>query len=537
MEILDSNKSFQPVASGLVLCYSDMNNAGKTQRSLASDPYSSIKKNPNKPRRASIQQQEQKGETMKPKNLVYFILALALLLSTSQAMAFIPSDTAVTYPWQKSVIDAEKPGVRNLSTAFVGNYQVPMLSWGETDKDIIYYAFRMPGGDGECGPDLAWRCNSATATNLVDGTLSNLATQTFINSHVIRWVYQSGTNLRGRTIEQKDDMSFLTASEVDLVDLNKFGGILVGAPSLISDGLRFRMAFTARESGGGDFPLYQVVYMYYKGAANNSCKDGSLYQCDVIDFSFGPNSFGPVSLQVVGGSVGITYYKSGMPSAIRYAYPWTSTSIFRPANCGPGLNTWRCIDIDAPNTGELGWIAKLAYGSSSTAAGILYSYKPIDKDMLVSAIYVGSGGNCGQDGLTATIPPSPVYRWSCTGMDAFIYDITATTYSIDFDPEDFPVIAWNNRIAGDTRQRLYLAYQAARAGTGGGWIMKLIDGNDWSTTGAQAALSISQDGLGFIGYMQPSYRACGEWYCLLDNSPNLKVALQKYPIYLPMMKR
>jgi hypothetical protein len=474
---------------------------------------------------------------MKTKYFVYFVLVLAMLLGSSgAAQAAIPSADAATYPWEKYVINDNKPGVLNLSTAFVGNNQVPMMSWGETDKDIIYRAHRTLDGDGNCGPDDAWNCLSAGATNLVDGTISNLATETFINTHVIRWAFQSGSNIRALTIEQHDDMSYATSSFLDLVDLNKFGGLLVGAPSLISDGLRYRMAFTARESGGGDFPLHQMVYMYYSGTANNSCKDGSLYQCDVIQLAYGPGTIGPASLQVdPEGSVGIAYFYNG---AIKYAYPWSGIIFTRPANCGPGGDTWRCINIFDTSTGTLGSVAKLAYGSSNDAAGIVFSFKPVDKDFVMRAIYVGSGGDCGQDGTTL-LPVNPIYRWSCNDVDAFIDDINMTTYSIFFDPEDYPVIAWNNKFTGDTRQRLYLAYPSARVGLGSGWTKQIIDGNDWSTTGMLAALSISNDGLGFIGYMQPTYRACGEIYCLLDSSPNLKAALQVIALntYLPAIMR
>jgi hypothetical protein len=413
-----------------------------------------------------------------------------------------------------------------------------MMSWGETGMDIIYRAHLTLDGNGNCGPDDAWRCLSAGALNLVDGTISNLATETYINTHVLRWAFLSGSLVRGLTIEQSDDMSYVTASYVDLVDLSKFGGVLVGAPSLVSDGLRFRMAFTARESGGGDFPLHQLVYMYYSGTPNNSCKDGSLYQCDVIEFSYGPAAIGAPSLQVAGGSVGIAYYKGGEPSMIRYAYPWTSSIFLRPSNCGPGGNTWRCINIAAPSTGTLGLDVEMAFGSSTTVAGIVYNYKPTDKVMIMRAIYVGSGGDCGPDGFSVDL--TPIYRWSCNDVDAFIDDITATTYSIAFDPEDYPVIAWNNKFTGDTRQRLYLAYPSARAGgPSSGWTKEIIDGNDWSTTGALAALSISHDGLGFIGYMQPTYRACGDLWCPLDNSPNLKAALQvvEFYTYIPSIMR
>ena len=144
------------------------------------------------------------------------------------------------------------------------------------------------------------------------------------------------------------------------------------------------------------------------------------------------------------------------------------------------------------------------------------------------ATYVGIGGNCGIDGNIPII----TYRWNCSDVDAFINDITKTTYSIAFDPWDYPVIAYNNQFTGDVAQKLYIAYPDARFGSSSpGWHRYVIDGNDWSDTGRQASISFSNAGLGFIGYLQPKYSTCSD--CIIENSQNLKITLQKFNIFLP----
>jgi hypothetical protein len=473
-----------------------------------------------------------KEKEMKIKRTLTVIAVFLLIVGAVNVEAAGLRASPAQIPWTPQQIWGDSPGVLNLASAFVGNNEVPMMSWGVSGNDIIYRTHKTLDGNGNCGPDDTWRCQSASAADLVDGTLSNLATEVFINSHILRWVFQSGTKLQGLSIEQNDAMAFLTSSSTDLVDLTKFGGVLIGAPSLISDGLRYQMIFTARESGGGDFPLHQVVYLHYTGTLNNSCLDNTRYQCDVIEQAVGPNSLGAPSFQqALDGNLGVAYYKNG---TIRYAYPWT-TMPFRPANCGPGGNTWRCINIAAPSSGSLGPTVALGLGSSRSAAGILYNYNSPTNDMVMRAVYVGSGGDCGQDGTTVSL--TPIYRWQCSAVDSFIEDIDQTTYSIAFDPDDYPVIAYNNQILDDSTQRLYITFPDARIDGGTGWHRYLVDGNQYSITGLHNDISLNTEGLGFIGYIQPKFKACGDIWCVPDLTPNLKAALQFDMIttYLPII--
>jgi len=284
----------------------------------------------------------------------------------------------------------------------------------------------------------------------------------------------------------------------------------------------------------GDIRFYRLVYMQYVGGNDNtSCSSTpSGYQCDVIESGA---SIASPSLAYAGEDTGIAYVKG---NAVRYAYPW-DPPIYppdRPVNCGTEDNPWRCIDIVNPSGGAtVGSRVALAHGSDDTHAEIVYSIRPTTKDMLMRASYVGSGGDCGGDGNTIGPSPQPVYRWNCRDVDAFIDNLADTTFAVTFDPNDFPVVSWNNKYTGDSAQRLYISYPAARVGEGTGWKKQVVDGNAYSTTGIWNDISINSAGLTSIAYIQPVFRACPT--CPVDATDNLKVTRQFFKTYLPLIQK
>lgn len=312
--------------------------------------------------------------------------------------------------------------------------------------------------------------------------------------------------------------------------LNKFGGILVGEPSLEVVGGWYRLAAVVRS--GGDFTEHKLVYMYKTGTENTSCKTSgtSYYQCDVIDTATGYGNMESPSLQVVGGTAGIAYYKNGH---IMYAYPWEGTFL-KQDNCpSTGEETYRCITITEEGTSSKN--VRLDFGPTSSDRGVAFTNDETLLDALYVAEYVGSGGNCGVDGHMFTQPSSPIYSWECsviygTGVMPEIFDIP---FSIAIDTDGYSVVAFQKD------DILMLANPKARLGISDpGWTTQEIDGNEWSNTGTQNALSINSVGLGFIGYMQPKYMKCSSGnLCYVDPDPNLKIALQWLKTYLPLIMR
>ncbi len=170
-------------------------------------------------------------------------------------------------------------------------------------------------------------------------------------------------------------------------------------------------------------------------------------------------------------------------------------------------------------------------GTTKDNRAMVFNFKPTTTDFLYRATYVGNGGDCGADGVEQ-LTLNPIYTWDCNDIDAFINDINKTTYSIAYDPWDFPVVAYNNQYTGDTAQRLYISFPDERLGLPSTvWHRYVIDGNAWSNTGPQSAISFSNSGLGLIGYVQPSYRPSAD-SIFIDNTQDLRIALQGYGIFL-----
>jgi len=466
---------------------------------------------------------------MKGKTLFFLALVMALMVGTISVDAASPSAAAANAPWHVQVLKGGEASVTNLSTAFVGNNLKAMLSYSRTGLPRIYEAFpKPPAMTGNCGPSNTLYCTSYYDPQLVPGTVSNMATEPYgPDTFGVKWVFQAGGYLRGATVEFMNDMSYVTDNWENLIQLSKFGSVLVGTPSLQMVGGHYRMAVIIRDNT--DLYGYKLVYMYYVGnAVNNSCMDGGYMQCDVIDSAYGFGSMGSPSLRVAPdkSTVGIAYYYVG---TVKYAYPHTNTILW-PSNCGPGGLTWRCISIFAGQpTGTVGQVVKFAFGSTGADKGIVFTYDDtLIQVTLYNAEYVGTGGNCGYDGVTGF----KSNQWKCTDI-AILGDFAAgytPSYSIAVDPEGYPVIAYDDDPEDMAPVFLYVTYPKARVGNSDpGWIAQKIDGAPTTTvaTGAQAALSLNSAGLGFISYLQE------EDYMV----PDLKYAYQRLQLYLPLTIR
>lgn len=446
--------------------------------------------------------------------------------STSSTNAY---NEVVNDPWTSQYLANAEDGVRNLSTAFVGDYQIPMISYSRNGQDHIFQVHASTSAVvGNCGPNNAWYCNDWYDSDLIPGTVSQMATYQYIQTHAIRWAFSTGSMIRGASIELMNDMTFVTDNWLDLIQINKFGSTLIGAPSLqIDSGGHYVIALTVL--GSGDLYPYSLVYMYYVGGSNTSCKNtGSPFQCDVIDNSLGNGSMGAPSLQIAqDGTVGISYYKSGK---VMYAYPHTPFPGW-PSNCGPGGDTWRCISIFAgTGTGDVGSVVDFAWGETTYDRGIAFTYDDILIPVtLYHADYVGSGGNCGSD---LRIGGASDFRWRCDDIIYFdnLNPALIPSFSIEVDPLGFSVIAYDYAASDLGNKDLFITYPKARVGNiDPGWIVQHIDGAPvyGVDIGAQAALALNNAGRGFIGYLML------EEYEL----PDIKIAFQVDQFYLPLLTK
>jgi len=455
--------------------------------------------------------------------------------------SFSSPEDVVKLPFNSEIIDDDEENVLNLSTTLVGTRQYPFISYTIPGTNYFYWIHPATAEvPGNCGVNNSWRCRLQGIAKLNSYSLSNVATSRYgPDTFGVAVAYEKENYtgeyfIEGFHQEFKNNMENIDLGGLpSLIRISKFGERVHGAPSIARIGGHYRMAVVIRTYE--DFPTYRLVYLYYTGSdTDTSCTNYQIgYRCVVIEETVNIPISSP-SLAYAGGDTGIAYVKG---NAVRYAYPW-DVPIYppdRPANCGTENDPWRCIDIVNPSEGTVGNRVALAYGSDNTHAEIVYSKRPTTNNMLMRASYVGSGGDCGGDGNTIGPSPQPIYRWSCADVDAFIDNLADTTFAVTFDPNDFPVVSWNNKYTGDYAQRLYISYPAARVGEGTGWKKQLVDGNTYSTTGIWNDISINSAGLTSIAYIQPVFRACPT--CPVDVTDNLKVTRQFFKTCLPLIHK
>jgi hypothetical protein len=465
---------------------------------------------------------------MKANKVIHITLVLVFLLGATSAEAASSGSSTASQRWKVQLLKGGEDSIRNLSTAYVGISETPMLSYDKIGSPYIYRAYTATSAvPGNCGPNNGWYCNQWFISGLVPGTVSPMATwQKTADTHLVRWAFSTSTMIRGASLELNNNMSYVTSSLQDLIQLNKFGGTLVGSPSLQIMAGHYKIAATIRDNT--DLYAYKLVYMTYASPNNTTCLDaGSNYQCDVIDSSNGSNSMGAPTLSMAAnGMVGIEYSKAGTQFGLMYAYPHTSSSLY-PSNCGTFLDPWRCISIFADvGTSTVGRDVKAAMGTAADHVGIAFTFGNASfGKYLFNASYVDSGGNCGTD---LNFYGESVDKWNCK-LIAFL-GIPDRSYSIAIDPQEYSVIAFEYASTDQSPVDLYLTYPNARVGIASpGWALQRIDSAPTTliTTGGQAALSINNTGFGFIGYLQE------EDYVL----PDLKITWQQFETFLPLIKR
>jgi hypothetical protein len=455
---------------------------------------------------------------MNKKRWFLIILAFFFLAGTNPVGASTPDSPAANQPWDIKLFTNGLTNIKNLSTAFVGDPQIPILSYSldAPGDHYIYYAHPATTATlGNCGPDNTWHCVKYWFGNLVPGTVSPINVSQKADNHILlQWAFQTVDMIRSAAIELTPDMNYYTYTQGDLLKLSKFGSELVGTPTLGYWGGRLQMAATIRDNT--DLYGYKLVNMSYTVIANTSClESGVYYECYMVDQSNGLDSMGAASLQTaLDGSPGIAYTKNGN---LMFAY-FHQPSSQVPSNCGLNGNTWRCISIlEKAASSVMGNDLKHAAGLTGDNRAIAFTFGNTSAGKyLMHATFVGSGGNCGTD---LNYLGNSVDMWKCN-LVVFL-GVTDRSFSIAIDPLGYSVIAYEYATADLAPVGLYLGFPKARAGlTGSDWLEQRIDfaPTDTVITGALAALGLNSEGLGFIGYLQK------EDYEL----PDLKFAWQQF---------
>jgi hypothetical protein len=158
------------------------------------------------------------------------------------------------------------------------------------------------------------------------------------------------------------------------------------------------------------------------------------------------------------------------------------------------------------------------------------------------AKFVSSGGNCGYDSLNG-------YKWQCDGIEGIGTPTGYRPVSIALDGGGYPIIAYQDASGATLPAMLKVARPIGALGppipySGNcgpltspppnprrSWQCDTVDGGSSNTDeAASVSLAVDSSGLAIIAYHEHRFM-------LPESSDRLKVAYQRWPVYLPLVLR
>jgi hypothetical protein len=484
--------------------------------------------------------------TMATRRLISSILAMMVLLSTltvgvaSAVEPGVASNPWVSIPWKVETW-ASNYNASDFSIAFGGANENLLMDFYELGAEEKTFA--MPSNYlGNCGPGNRWSCWHVSGWS-TRATVSEMATYTFINTFKVGWLYQNPSApgyIMLHYEEIRDDLQYVTTSPdklmIDFYFLQDVSDpwTLYNAPSMVYDSVGNPHIVLTIRTNTMHTKLIYAHKMTGGATPTNPCNSeaGNLFQCDLIYSMIPVGSSGQIGLKpkIVLTTdnkprIGFVRTVDGY-NRLMYAYP-TSNMIL--ANCGPNENTWHCMTIDSSNASFNihPWL-DMAIGPGAPQ----FAYQAKDptngnRTWIYHAKYVGSDGNCG----TVLMLGNLVNTWQCTQVvkvaDAIVDPSYVASYSIQVDPNDYPVIAHQYTSSDLSPLRLELSYPSLRIGVeDGSWTHQVIDSGPYDV-GQDVGLALNKLGMGCMAYLED-----------IDYEPTVKLTCQgPRALFLPLVKR
>ncbi|MHB8135435.1 MAG: hypothetical protein ACYDH1_14580 [Anaerolineaceae bacterium] len=357
-------------------------------------------------------------------------------------------------------------------------------------------------------------------------TVSEAGIYDYPDTFTAKWAYQP--NLTDSVylywVElMKNNLSFVDSGDIHLFDLDT--GESVKGP----------IAMALDESGKPHVAVIlhhndydRLIYIYWTGISNASCGFSSVYQCDRIQVV--PSDTGiyrtPNIVLASDGTPRITYIQDISTSyMIKFAYPRTGDA-YHP-NCGPGNNTWRCINLMY----GLNDNSKMDLAMGTTQPHVAWTYPSAMGDHSVIGGYarrVGFlGGDCVEDYVMNpfTRLVELVHTWKCDPdftHNSLSTPGTSAYISLDVTTLNEPVVA--HQVCDASYCELHVRYIDPNMDFSADEDVVVESGP--ASFGRRVSLILNANNLGFMGY-----------YDDRDYDTFLKTAQQYAHVFLPALIR
>ena len=268
---------------------------------------------------------------------IFLVLSLlmAVMVNSASSSALFEDEksTSSNIPWKTNTVMEVVSDTQFSSAVLIGGY--PGITYFKDDE--IWICKVTGSVSSPCYH------TSSVSLSFDQSTVSEAGIHDYMDTFSAKWAYQP--NLTNSVylywVElMKNTLGFVDLGEIHLFDLET-GETVKGPIALALDqNGRPHVAVILHHA---DYE--RLVYIYWTGSTNTSCGFSSVYQCDPIQVVADETGVyrTPNIVLAEDGTPRITYMVDvGTSYMIRYAYPRTGDA-YHP-NCGPGNNTWRCIN-------------------------------------------------------------------------------------------------------------------------------------------------------------------------------------------------
>jgi len=406
------------------------------------------------------------------------------------------------------------------------------ISYYDENATALKMAHEVTAGTGNCGPGNTWQCETVESGGSVGRYSSIAVTYVSLSPPILSYTKIGISFYNASSQRLKYDQCILHLADSvcawesynvdDSDDVTKFLG-KYSSLAFDSEGVP-HIAYNYtwdREPQYDD--ISNLKYASYVGSGSGNCIPGGSWDCGVVSLSYR-------SLEE-GAQCSLDFNLNDVPVISFYAAESSSLmmAVGEPGDGSICNSNWTCYRVD--DRADVGRFSSL-HAQKYIGDNTKIAYYDSTHLKVMFAEYVGSGGNC----------TSPLFDCYAVDQTPALYPVNFDPISMDIDAQGYPIIAYMNSVTETSPDYIKVARPAAAYGLDHGNCGDVREGDLWQywtcrtvdppqsniNKGAFVSVDVGPSGLAAIAYSEQDLQGDGLY---------LKVAQQRYGVYLPMIRK
>jgi hypothetical protein len=452
--------------------------------------------------------------------IIILILALGVDLVQASPIQAKANTISQAFWWLTDYVDQPSDVGAYASLAFDPGNGRPWISYYNASVTALRVAHFI-GSGGNCGPSNRWLCETVDNSGSM-GTFSSIDVfpntgSPPLNTRRVGVAYFDA-GIGALKFAEYTCIPSCSWKVVTIQDDDYIGAPSYGQYASLKYDLNGKpmIAFYMNSSLFND-----EINFAYKVPSGGNCGLGSeagLWQCDTVDSGVNLGQYASLDYNAAYGVAYIAYF-DGSAGDLKYAY------YAGMGNCGTG-NAWYCVTVDGTDGSDVGRFVSV-HAPANAFDKLQFAYYDASHGKLKYAIHVGTGGNCG---------PGNAFQCDFIGP---VGGGLSKALSLAVGSSNTPIIGYLDS-QGTGPDILKVAQPAYSLGLLYGncgpenpfstWQCYTVDGGSPpdKEEAAFTSLDIDPNGLAMIAYTELD---------TLTNTHDLKIAYQRIPIFLPLIRK